>query len=72
MAVQAPVHVQGIHLIGQRHLIHLPVASGTADALVEVDAVIKVHEIRKVMYPGPLNRLAACPAIANRLRYDRV
>jgi len=72
MATQAPVHVESIDFIGQRHFIDLPVAGGTADALIQVDAVIKVNVIGKIMDARPLNRLARCPAIPNGLRYGSI
>lgn len=37
-------------------------ASRTADALLHMDAVIKVNETRQVVHPGPFNRFASAKA----------
>src|SRR4249920_897283 len=42
VAVEAPLHLQGLGLIDEGHLPDRPVASGAADALVHVRRVIEV------------------------------
>src|ERR1044071_1474602 len=72
MAVQAPLHLQGVLFIHQRHFVHRAVATEAAHALVDVNAVIEVHKIGQVMHPRPLQRLAAGKAIAHRRQHGCV
>src|SRR5213593_3237625 len=67
MAVDAPLHLQRLLLHHQRHPIDLAVAGRAADALVDMDAVIEVHEIRKVVDARPRDRLPGPEARAHRL-----
>jgi hypothetical protein len=46
VAVDAPIHVEGIHAIHQRHLVHPAVAGGASYALVDVNAVIEIDKVR--------------------------
>jgi len=46
MAIQTPTHGQLFGLKHERHLIDLPVTRRTADALIHVNAVIEIYEIR--------------------------
>jgi hypothetical protein len=46
MAVETPVHGQRLGLKHERHLIDLTVAGRTANALIHVNAVIEIYEIR--------------------------
>ena len=57
VAFQAPLHVEGVYLPHQGHLIHLAVTGYASDALPDVDAVIEIGEIRKVVHSRPLQRL---------------
>ena len=66
MAVQAPLHLQRVLLIHQRHLVHAAMTAGAANALVHMDRVIEVHIIRQIMHLDPEDRLARRPAIAHR------
>src|SRR5437773_2980490 len=56
VAVEAPLHLQRFFLPHQRHAIYLPVARGAPDALVQMDAVVEVHEIGQVVDARPANR----------------
>jgi hypothetical protein len=42
---KAPFHVQGIDFPCQRHLVYLPVTGLTANALTDVNAMVKIHEV---------------------------
>src|SRR5438105_79017 len=53
MAIEAPFHVKRIGLAHQGHLVHGSVTRGAADAFVDVDAVVKKNEIRKVVNTRP-------------------
>ena len=68
VAAYAPVHIERIDFIRQRHFIDLAMAGGTADAFVQVNAVVKVNEVRKIVYARPFNGFAGRPTIPNRLR----
>lgn len=43
-----------------------------ADALVHVNAVIEINEVRQIVHSCPLDRLAGAPALANRLEVRAV
>ncbi len=55
VAAQAPLHQQGRRLKHQRHLIDGAVTRGTADTLVDVNAVIEIHEIGEAVNLYPLD-----------------
>src|SRR5207237_1426156 len=57
MTVETPVHVQRLHLPGQRHAIDPAMTAHTADSLVHVNTVIELHEIRQLVNANPLDRL---------------
>ncbi len=65
VTVQTPLHLQRGDLPCQRHQIHSSMASGTADPLVDVDAVVKVDKVREIVYSSPLNRFAGPPTLPN-------
>ena len=67
MAVQAPLHQQGMGLEDQRHLVDLPVARRAAYALVDVNAVIKIDEIGQAVNFDPLDGFIAAIALADGL-----
>src|SRR5262249_58258973 len=69
---QAPLHVQRHDAPRQRHLIYAPVAGRTADAFVDVDAVVEVDEVGQVVDPRPFNRLAGPEALAHGLQVRAV
>ncbi|SVD62973.1 uncharacterized protein METZ01_LOCUS415827, partial [marine metagenome] len=57
VTLQAPLHVEGVLLPHQRHLVDLTVAGDTADSLVDVDVVLEVDEVRQIVDSGPLQGL---------------
>jgi len=65
VAVQTPLHLQRGDLPGQRHQIHPSMAGGTANPLVNVDAVVEIDKVREIVYSGPLNRFAGPPTLPN-------
>jgi hypothetical protein len=69
MAIVAPLHVERIDLVHQRHLIHPPVASGASDSFVNMDTVIEINKVRKVVNSDPFKRFAGPIALANRLQH---
>jgi len=58
VAIDAPLHQQGVGLEDQRHLVDLPVTRGTAHALVDMNAVIEIDEISQAMNFDPLDDLS--------------
>src|SRR5262249_58573549 len=46
MAFQTPLHIQGVLAPHERHLIYSTMASCTADALMNMNAVIEIDESR--------------------------
>src|SRR5262249_31092072 len=69
MAIEAPFHEQRIDLIKKRHLIDPAMACYAADALVNVDAVIKVRKARQVVDALPGDRLARAITFPHRCEY---
>src|ERR1035438_5062295 len=53
MTVQTPFHLQRVGRVGQRHLVHRPVATRTTNAFIDMNAVVEINEVRKVVDPGP-------------------
>src|SRR5258706_13939193 len=72
MTIQAELHLQGSKLIDQRHLVDRPVAGVAAHTLINVNAVIEVHEIRHLIDARPLQRFAAPEAFTHRFQQRRV
>jgi hypothetical protein len=72
VAIEAPLHLQGVLRIHERHLINPPMARCAADAFVYVNGMIEIDEVRKVVNPNPGNRLAASPAITDWLEQLRI
>src|SRR5579863_4311452 len=68
MAVDAPLHVERIYLVHERHRVHPAVARRAADTLVYVNTVVEVNEVGQVVNARPLDRLARAEAFAHRLQ----
>src|SRR5262249_27893765 len=72
MAAQAPLHLQGCDLPGDRHLVDATVAGRAPHAFVHVNAVIEVDEVGQIVHSGPFYRLTCAKAVANRLQCGAV
>src|SRR5437867_1045062 len=72
MAIEAPLHGQRRRLVSQRHPVDAAVAGRASDALVHMNAVIEVHEIRQPVHSRPDDRAAAGVARADRLEHRSV
>ena len=72
MAFEAPLHVERLVLPGQRHAIDTPMASGTANSFLNVNAVIEINEIREVMHTIPLQRCLDREAFADGREHRRI
>ena len=57
VTVEAPLHLQRVLLQHQRHLVDPPVARLASHALLHVDAVVEVDEVRQVVHPNPAQRI---------------
>jgi len=66
MATQAPFHLQRVFLAHQRHTIHGPMASVTTHAFLNMNRMVEVCEIGKVVDAGPANRRAVLKTISHR------
>ena len=53
MAIQAPAHRHRLFLPGQGHLVDPPVTRHAAHALLNVNCVVEVDEVRQIVHPGP-------------------
>src|SRR5467141_2827031 len=67
MALHTPLHPQRIGLEYRRHLVDLPVARRTAHALIDMNAVIEIHEIGQAVNFDPLDGFIAVIAFPNGL-----
>src|ERR1051325_12044316 len=65
MTLQTPLHLQRRCLVNDRHVVDAAVTRRTTDALLDVNAVIEVREIRQVVYSFPFERLAGAKTRAH-------
>ena len=65
--LQAPLHEQASRLKRQRYVLHAAVASFAADAFGDMDAVIEVSELRKLIDAVPLDGRVGLPTGPHRL-----
>jgi len=66
VAIQTPAHVQRMRFRSDRHLLDVAVAGGTADAFLNVNAVIEENEIGRLIHAIPFQRLPGREALSNR------
>src|SRR5262245_65357721 len=66
MALEARIHRPGSRRHHYRELVHLAVARDAADTLVDMDAVIEVNVVWKVVDARPLNRTALLKTFADK------
>src|ERR1700674_5728620 len=57
MTLKTPFHLQRIRLRHYRHLIDSAMASRTAHAFIDVNRMIEIGKVRKIVHPDPLQRL---------------
>ncbi len=72
MARNAPFHLKRIFLENSRHLIDLPMASGTSNTLRNMNAVIKIRVAGQFVYAFPLDRLVITITSPNWLKIGAV
>src|ERR1700722_12455575 len=68
VTAHAPAHLQRFLLIHQRHAVDRSVAGVATNSLVDVNAVIEVHKIWKLVDARPLQRFSAAVAGADWLK----
>lgn len=68
MAVEAPLHQQGVGLKNQRHLVNFSVTRRAANAFIDMNAVIEIDEIRQMVHPDPLDGFIASIALTDWLK----
>ena len=66
VAFQTPFHIEGVDFPHQRHLVNLPVTGLTRNTFVNMDAVIEVNKIGKIVNPHPFNGVARAITFTNR------
>ena len=65
MAIQTPLHMQGLCLPREWHFVDAAVTGFTANSLMDVNAVIEVDEVRKIVDAHPFQRTVVTQACAN-------
>jgi hypothetical protein len=71
MALNAPLHLQRRNLRDKRHLIDAPVACCATYALIDMDRVIEINVVRKIVNARPFDRDAGFPAITDGFEIGR-
>lgn len=72
MALQTPLHLKRRHLISERHLVNAAVTGRASHALVHMNAVVEVDELRQIMNARPPERLARTKARAHGFEHGAV
>jgi hypothetical protein len=68
VAIETPIHLQALHFGHHRHLIDPAMTSFTADALLDMNGMIKVNKIRQVMHANPCQGLTGFGAAAHEFQ----
>ena len=66
MAIQTPLHVQGLCLPRQWHLVDPTVTGFAADSFMYVDTMVEINKVRQVVYARPLERSIFSQACSHR------
>jgi hypothetical protein len=66
VAVQTPSHREWFFLVNDIHVIHVTVATRTADPPIDVHGMIEIGKIRYLMDLYPIDRISARPALSYR------
>ena len=69
MALETPLHEQGLCLPRQRHLVHPSMTGDAADTFLHVNAMIKVGEVGQVVHSPPGDRHPSPITLAYRLEH---
>jgi hypothetical protein len=71
MTLNAPLHLQRCVVKHQRHAVHRPVAGVAPHPFVDVNAVIKINKVGKIIHPVPQQRLPSAKTFAYRFEQRR-
>jgi|ERR1700676_311274 len=71
VTVQAPFHLQGSVVIHQRHAIYRSMTGVAAHSLIDMNAVIEVNEVWKIVNAGPNQRFPGSITFAYGLKHRR-
>lgn len=71
MALNAPFHLQRGYFRNKRHLIDAAVARRAADAFGDVDRMIEINVVRKIVNARPVNRNTGLPTVSDRRQVTR-
>jgi len=69
MTSETPFHEQRVLTPHHRHLIHLPVTGRATNTFCDMNAVVEVHEVRKIVNSGPAKRRICAKAGSHRLEH---
>ncbi len=72
VAFEAPLHFERRLAPHQRHPVNAAVTFDAANALRDVDAVVKIDEAGKEVHPRPRYALSGARARANRFKHRRI
>ena len=72
MAIQTPLHREGVNLHRERRLIDSAVARFAAHAFVDVQRVVEINEVGQVVNAVPLDGLARNVTRANGREFGRI
>src|SRR5579863_7201459 len=71
VTLQTPLHLQRRIVEHQRHAIDRSVARVATDSLINVNAVVKVDEVRKIVHSRPHQGFSTPVTLADRLQHGR-
>ena len=71
MTLNAPLHLQRSVIKHQRHTVYRTVAGVAAHAFINVNAVIEINKVGKIIHPVPHQRLPGAKTLANRFEHWR-
>lgn len=71
MTLNTPLHLQRRVIKHQWHAVHRPVASVAAYALIDMNTVIEINKVRKIIYPVPHQRLSGAITFAHGFEQRR-
>lgn len=72
VAFEAPLHVERVLFARQRHLMNRAVARIAVDAFLDMNAVIEINEIRKIVDSGPFDGCIFSETLADRFEHRAV
>ena len=68
VTLKAPLHEQRVFAPRHRHLVDRAMATEAANALIDMNAVIEIGEIRQIVHAGPGDGTVCAKAVPHRLQ----